>query len=286
MVLRSASSSMVLVPAVVAVSLAFTPADGDHAAPTWSPQQHGATVFLQASSSAGWSSASAPTTRNHLPSSALPGPPNPVPMCSVDTTDLGTPPVCSTSASTLRCSARCDSDERCSAFFNTAGVAPLIACSTLGGPGQQRCSVLQPMLTIIAPSMCSAEMGIPGTEILCSVLAPGGGKACSAENPPILQGNFCSTLRTPVMGGRSECSVLNGGAFANNFCSVGLPPDPAGSSKTCSTFQIDSECSIRMGQRGTCTHLVGAPAGTCSVFNPPSNCSVIGGPSGTLCTLP
>ena len=285
MAFRTSISSIVPISAIALVTWSSAPIDRADAV-SWAAPQDGSAVFLQASHAAGWSSQGGAGGRNHLPSSVLPGPPSIVQRCSVDTTDPGSPPVCSTGPNALRCSARCDTMEQCSAFFSSAGTANLVACSTLGGPGKQRCSVLQPPLTFVGPSTCSAEMGIPGSEVLCSVLASGSGKACSAENSPVFPDNFCSTLRSPVAGGIAQCSVINSGGAGKNFCSVGNAPTPGGPTKLCSTMQSGSECSIRLAQRGTCSNLAGAPAGTCSAHVAGSKCSVIGGPGGTLCTQP
>ena len=282
---RSVITRLTPLAAIVAASWAFTPGE-DAGASTWVPPGHGSAVFLQQSGSAGWSSVTGGTSRNHLPSSVIPSPVlNPV--CSVDTTDAGTPPVCSTGPNALLCSAICDAAQQCSAFFVPVAAGGSAACSTLGGPGQQRCSVLQaPFGAVLGPSQCSASGGGLNADMLCSVLAGGFRKACSAESPALSPDNFCSTLRSPLPVGRLQCSVINSNPNRKNFCSTANPPSPIGFSKTCSTQSQDSVCSITLGQGGACTSFNGALPGTCSTQVLPSQCSVIGGPSGTFCSQP
>ena len=288
---RLFSSGLIPLAVLLLAAWGVAPAPEPEAEPSYVVAQSGSAAFLQlpgsgASSGISWSSRGGPAGRTHLDSSVLPGPPTPL-ICSVDTTDAGTIPVCSTSATDNECSARCDSAEVCSAFFDPIGTANTAACSTLGGGGAKRCSVLLPPIGgFLVPSACSAELGGPLTRIVCSVITPGAGKVCSAENPPIGQANMCSTIPSGFVGGGAECSVINNAAAFTNFCSTGFPEAGGGLTKMCSTFQAGTECSMFALNDGSCTSLAGAPVGSCSVFAPGSNCSVIPTTGGPICTLP
>ncbi|TAH34686.1 MAG: hypothetical protein EYC70_17295 [Planctomycetota bacterium] len=261
--------------------MALTGERGGAAPAPWKPAPAAAAAFLQRPSSVPWSSAAAGSARGHLPSSVLPflvlgG------VCSVDTTDLGNPPACSTNAAAVRCSALSDAQQRCSALLSSAG-GTAAACSATGGNGA-RCSVFLPPFNPVAGSACSALGGPPGTSIACSVIAPGARQGCSAENPAQTAGNFCSTLSAGASGGVHQCSVLNGGN-QRNFCSMVNSPGLFATTN-CSTLTAGSACSVRAGSRGVCTNFNGAPTGVCSAFVAASHCSVIGGGAGFLCRWP
>lgn len=247
-----------------------------------------AAAFLsQPSSALLASSFEAGSQRVLLPSSVMPFTPIGG-TCSVETTDPGAPPRCSAALAggvVQRCSAHCDSQQRCSAFLNAAG-GTAARCSTLGGAGPA-CSVLQPPMGTVAPSQCSAFGGAPGTQLLCSVIAGGARQFCSAENPANVAQNQCSTFQSSgSTGGALACSVLFGGAANKNFCSV-RNASPTATAKFCSAHAANSRCSVRIGSRGNCTSLAGAPAGTCSAYVPTAHCSVIGGAAGTtFCKWP
>lgn len=265
---------------------AALPAATHAAAPKLTAVGSAPAAFLQGSGSSAWSTSRAGGSAfGHLPTSAMPfgavgG------TCSVDSTDPGAPPRCSTGAGVAQCSAHCDSQQRCSAFLSAAGGA-LGACSTLGGIGTL-CSVLQPPIAVVGPSQCSAFGGAPGTSIQCSVMGAGRRQICSAQNPANIPQNQCSTFQiTTTTGGLLECSVLGGGGANKNYCSVGGTVPPGAAPKFCSAHAINSRCSVLVGNRGACTAFSGAPAGTCSAFAGASSfCSVLGGAPGAFCTWP
>lgn len=216
-----------------------------------------------------------------LPTSVMP---NNQAQCSVESTDPGNPPRCSATVAggvTQRCSAHADSRQQCSAYLSAAG-GTKAHCSTLGGDGPV-CSVLQPPMGSIAPSQCSAFGSSTGKQILCSVMDAGGKQFCSVENPGTQAQNQCSTFQSAgaAGGGTHFCSALNGGGARKNFCSARGAAPPGSSTMFCSTHTANSQCSIRIGQKGSCTSLMNAPQGSCSAFAAGSHCSVIGGAPGT-----
>ncbi|TAH38663.1 MAG: hypothetical protein EYC70_04650 [Planctomycetota bacterium] len=259
------------------------PASASPAA-AWRRADTATSSYLQQSPAAAWSAVTGGGSRSHLPKSALGGPVGQI--CSVDTSDAGTRPICSTSASLPRCSAQCDSGQQCSALLNTSGTGTVAQCSTLGTSGSA-CSVLPPATGPSGPALCSA-FGTPANmSISCSVMRAGSSQFCSAVNPARLSDNQCSTFVAAHVLGRLNCSVLGGGGgTANvNSCSVRNAVPAGAQPKLCSTFAPQSNCSVAVGQRGRCTTLT-APAGTCSVFSALSHCSVIGGAAGTSCHWP
>lgn len=247
------------------------------AAPSWRPTAPAAVSYWAQSAGTAWSSALAGGGRSHMPNSVMPWS-GPGVLCSVENTDAGAPPSCSTNVAAVRCSAHRDSFQFCSSYFDVSGGNSAV-CSTLGGSGST-CSTLQPLAQQVARSCCSAFGGILGTAIECSVMGTGSRQACSAENPAVIADNQCSTFAN------TTCSVLGGGPGATNYCSAGLGVSGTQVTIECSTFASFSECSVRPGQRGLCTAFVPAPAGSCSAFAATSRCSVIGSAGGTFCRWP
>ncbi|TAH39583.1 MAG: hypothetical protein EYC70_01995 [Planctomycetota bacterium] len=279
---RSLIPRILLFGGGAALAWALIPGSGEASSSAWRSLDANvaAAAFLQQGPALGWSTATGGGGRNHLPTSAMPNGTVGL-LCSVDTSDLGAPPRCSTTAAAPRCSAHCDNAQRCSAFIGAVGAGAAV-CSTLGGGANRQCSVLQPVINGTAPSVCSAFGGIPGTTIRCSVMGPGNGQKCSVQNPARFQGNLCSTFPSGAVGGTHQCSVLNGGPLAN-YCSAGGAVPPGLMTKQCSTSAQNSQCSILPGNKGICTTFSPAPTGSCSILVTPSTCSVIGGANGSFC---
>ncbi|TAH35788.1 MAG: hypothetical protein EYC70_12230 [Planctomycetota bacterium] len=282
---RQWTARLALAGGVAALAWALSPAGGSAVQPSFRPATRSALAsYLQQPSAASWASQTG-GSRSHLPNSVMPNSTVGV-RCSVDTTDAGTPPSCSTSSATVRCSAHCDNVQFCSAVIGTAPSGPAAICSTLGGSNGLTCSVLQPVLTSAGPSQCSTFGGLPGITLACSIMGVAGQQACSARNPAGIAGNQCSTFTGGTTGGARRCSVLLGGTPLNNRCSVGDSVPVGSVPKECSVFTPNSKCSVQSGNNGFCTVFAPAPAGTCSIFAASATCSVIGGASGSFCTWP
>ncbi|TAH39582.1 MAG: hypothetical protein EYC70_01990 [Planctomycetota bacterium] len=276
---RSVIPRILLFGAGAVAAWALIPGRGEASSTIWHSLNATTASFLQQTPGAAWSSATGGSGRNHLPTSVMPNG-TPGLRCSVDSTDPGAPPLCSTTTAGQRCSAHCDNAQFCSAFIATAA-GGAAACSTLGGVNRQ-CSVLQPVINPTAQSLCSAFGSVPGSSVQCSIMAQGSGQKCSAQNPARFANNQCSTFGGGG-GGVVQCSVLKGGGPSRNYCSVGVGVQPGLVPKQCSTFTAAIQCSILPGNRGICTVFNPAPAGTCSAFVAGSNCSVIGGANGNFC---
>ena len=272
------------VAAAASIGTAIAANGAGGAPPAWRATGVASAAYLQNTPAAAWVSSSGGSSRNHMPTSAMPFTATGT-KCSVDDTDPGLPPTCSTSNATQRCSAHCDSAQACSAFFSGSAANGIAACSTNGGTNRQ-CSVLQPVIAPQGPSQCSAFGGVPGSEFQCSIMNAGGNQACSAENPGVFPGTQCSTFSSTGAVGITRCSVLRGGALQRNYCSVGGVLTPISTPKQCSTFSPGSDCSVLPGSRGFCTAFAPIPAGSCSTFAAPSKCSVIGVASGNFCRWP
>ncbi|TAH36806.1 MAG: hypothetical protein EYC70_07395 [Planctomycetota bacterium] len=274
-----------LASGVAVLAAALVPAGGSAAQASYQPAAPAAFAsYLQQPSEAPWSSSTGGGSgRNHLPTSVMPNGIIGL-RCSVDPSDIGTPPTCSTATTGIQCSAHCDNLQFCSAFPFAAGTAA--ACSTLGG-SQLRCSVLQPNINFAGPSMCSVFGDATGVAVNCSVLGNGFKQGCSAQNGATVAGNQCSTNNlTGLTGGVMRCSVLGGGPTIRKRCSVADPVLAGQVPKQCSVFIAASSCSVRAPNRSFCTNFLPAPAGTCSAFVAGSTCSVINGTSGSFCKWP
>lgn len=269
----------------VALAWALIPSTGDAAASSWKSVHAAPASFLQQSGGPAFTTATTQGSQRALPNSVMPF--NVVGgVCSVDATNPGTPPMCSTNGAPVKCSAHCDARQVCSAM-NPGPPANAVMCSVLGGGNNGRCSVLLPQLQQIGGSQCSAFIGPALTRSICSVLGVGGGtQFCSAQNAGRTPNNQCSTFAMGAVGGATQCSVSGTGPVGTNVCSV-YGTVPAGMfRKQCSAFAANSQCSVVVGNNGRCTTFLGAPAGTCSTFATGGFCSVIGGMAGTACSWP
>lgn len=206
-----------------------------------------------------------------------------VEVCSVDTTDSGSPPTCSSSAGGLdnRCSVFCDSGNQCTAF--SASTTSEARCSVTGGSGN--CSIFTAKDKSAESTACSVlEFDDGSTELRCSIISSGNGsvRQCSAENPDNQSAtNTCSV----IAGGGSirVCSVIQGGeSTGDHVCSVFGAGD-----KRCSTSISGTYCSVREDQKGICSSQLLGGGTICSWFGSGSNtaCSVFpSGPWSGLCS--
>ena len=120
-----------------------------------------------------------------------------------------------------------------------------------------------------APAPCSVVARVASP--ICSAVGFARRQLCSAKG---VGSSLWSVIQNPDV-----CSVVNVGAPDRSFCSTKFnPPIQA---KACSTFSVNSECSVE--GKGVCTTFGQALQGSCSAFVLPSHCSVIGGVAGDPC---